>query len=63
MIYFLKLRDNIYQLFNLDKTKSLSSKFSKLKSHTTHVFVFVLFFLKLHLIKLIFYYNIKLQDS
>ena len=38
MIYFLKLRNNIQQLFNLNKTKSLSSKFSKLKSHTTHVF-------------------------
>ena len=43
MIYFLKLRDSIKKLFYLNKTKSLSSKFSKFKSHKTHVFVFVLF--------------------
>ena len=43
MIYFLELRDNIQQLCNSNKTKILSLKFSKLKSHTSHFFVFVFF--------------------
>jgi len=62
MIYFLKLRDNIQQLFNLNKTKFYHQNF--LNVNTTQLTIlFLFFFLKLHLIKLIFYKDIKLKDS